>query len=462
MSSDTKNSFNNINPTTGKAIKEFTLISKSEANSAIEKCHEAFKEWRHKPIQDRATIINSIGKTIMNHNEKLAKFMTDEMGKLLEQSIQEIELCAAICEYTAENEPENFKNLDRELADGERGVITFSPIGVIYGIQPWNYPVYQVIRYAVSNLTAGNGVLLKHASNVTGTGKMLEELFVKAGVPAYLFSVLIIDHDQSDAVTSSDLVRGITFTGSSEAGREIGKKAEAVLIKSVLELGSNDAFIVLGDADIELAVEMCVKGRIYNNGETCIAAKRFIVVDAVYAPFKEAFVTAMSELKIGNPKDESVDIGLMARENLREKMYDQVLKSVAKGAEILCGGKIPESAGYYYPATVLGYVLEGQPAYDDEIFGPVASLIKAKDTDDAMRIANDSPFGLGGCIFSKDKKKAIEFASKHFDTGMILIIAFGLAKPPMPFGSVKDSGFGREHGGFGIREFINVKSIVIG
>jgi succinate-semialdehyde dehydrogenase/glutarate-semialdehyde dehydrogenase len=462
MSSDTKNSFNNINPTTGKAIKEFTLISKSEANSAIEKCHEAFKEWRHKPIQDRTNIINSIGKTMMNHNEKLAEFMTDEMGKLLEQSIQEIEQCAAICEYTAENEQENFKNLDRELADGERGVITFSPIGVIYGIQPWNYPVYQVIRYAVSNLTAGNGVLLKHASNVTGTGKMLEELFVKAGVPAYLFSVLIIDHDQSDAVTISDLVRRITFTGSSEAGREIGKKAEAVLIKSVLELGSNDTYIVLGDADIELAVEMCVKGRIYNNGETCIAAKRFIVVDAVYAPFKEAFVTAMSELKIGNPKDESCDIGPMAREDLREKMHDQVLKSVAKGAEILCGGKIPDGDGYYYPATVLGSVLKGQPAYDDEIFGPVASLIKAIDTEDAMRIANDSRFGLGGGIFSKDKKKAIELASKHFDTGMIFINTFGLSKPPMPFGGVKDSGFGREHGGFGIREFINVKSIVIG
>jgi succinate-semialdehyde dehydrogenase/glutarate-semialdehyde dehydrogenase len=462
MSSDTKNSFNTINPTTGKVIQEYTHMSKSEANSTIEKCHEAFKGWRHKPIQDRATIIKAIGKTMMDHKEELAELMTDEMGKLLEQSIQEIELCAAICDYTAANGPENLKNLDRELADGERGVIAFSPIGVIYGIQPWNYPVYQVIRYAISNLMAGNGVLLKHASNVTGTGKMLEELFVKAGLPAHLFSVLIIDHDQSDAVISNDKVRGVTFTGSSEAGRGIGGKAGAALKKSVLELGSNDAYIVLADADIELAVEMCVKGRVYNNGETCIAAKRFIVVDAVYEPFKEAFVKTMSELKTGNPKNDSVDIGPMAREDLREKMHDQVLKSVEKGAEILCGGKIPEGAGYYYPATVLGSVEKGQPAYDDEIFGPVAALIKAKDTEDAMRIANDSRFGLGGGIFSKDEKKAIELASAHFDTGMIFINTFGLAKPPMPFGGVKDSGFGREHGGFGIKEFVNVKSIVIG
>jgi succinate-semialdehyde dehydrogenase/glutarate-semialdehyde dehydrogenase len=262
-------------------------------------------------------------------------------------------------------------------------------------------------------------------------------------------------------VIKHKLVRGVTFTGSTDAGQSIGEKTGAALKKSLLELGSNDAYIVLEDADLEVAVEMCVKGRIYNNGETCIAAKRFIVVDAVFEPFKKAFVEAMSNLKIGDPNSEDSDLGPMARKDLRETMHEQVLKSVEKGAVILCGGKIPEGEGYFYPATVLGSVKTGQPAYEEEIFGPVAALIKAKDETDAFRIANDSRFGLGGGIFSKDEKRAAQLAANHFDTGMIFINTFGLAKPAMPFGGVKDSGFGREHGGFGMKEFVNVKSIVL-
>ncbi|MHA7128683.1 NAD-dependent succinate-semialdehyde dehydrogenase [Algoriphagus namhaensis] len=462
MSTIKQESISTINPATGETLQIYTYMPKSEVEDKIDKCHHAFTEWKQKPIGERGRIIQAIGKVMLENQDELSRLMTQEMGKLLEQSVQEIKLCAAICDYTAKNGSVQLQDLKRDLEDGERGIITFSPIGVIYGIQPWNYPVYQVIRYAISNLTAGNGVLLKHASNVTGTGKMLEELFVKAGLPEHLFTVLIIDHEQSDEVINHNLVRGITFTGSSEAGRGIGKKAGDALKKSVLELGSNDAYLVLEDADLELAVEMCVKGRVYNNGETCIAAKRFIVVDAVYEDFKKAFVKAMSDLKMGDPMGDDADLGPMAREDLRETMHQQVLDSVEKGAEILCGGKIPEGKGFYYPATVLGNVKPGQPAYDAEIFGPVASLIKAKDTHDAMRIANDSRFGLGGGIFSKDEEKAAKLASAHFDTGMIFVNTFGLAKPPMPFGGVKDSGFGREHGGFGIKEFVNVKSIILG
>jgi succinate-semialdehyde dehydrogenase/glutarate-semialdehyde dehydrogenase len=462
MSTDKPKNITTINPLNGKEIKSYKYMSSSEMNEAIQKCHGAFKGWRHVDISERSAVIKEIGKNLLDNKKALATLMTDEMGKLLTQSIQEIELCAGICDYTAENAPKEFENIQRDLADGEKGIISFSPIGLVYGIQPWNYPVYQVMRYAIASLVAGNGVLLKHASNVTGTGAMLEKLFYEAGLPKYLFTQLIIDHDQSDEVIEHDLVRGITFTGSSEAGRSIGKKAGEALKKSVLELGSNDAYIVLEDADLEVAVEMCVKGRVYNNGETCIAAKRFVVVDAVYEPFKEAFVKAMSELKMGDPNSDESDLGPMAREDLRDKMHEQVQKSVAKGAEILCGGKIPEREGYFYPATVLGSVKPGQPAYDDEIFGPVASLIKAKDAEDAMKIANDSRFGLGGGIFTKNEKRAIELASKHFDTGMIFVNTFGLAKPAMPFGGVKDSGFGREHGGFGMKEFVNVKSIIIG
>jgi succinate-semialdehyde dehydrogenase/glutarate-semialdehyde dehydrogenase len=256
-------------------------------------------------------------------------------------------------------------------------------------------------------------------------------------------------------------VRGITFTGSANAGKTIAVQAAKSIKKTVLELGSNDAYIVLEDADMELAITTCVNGRLYNNGETCVAAKRFIVVDAVYDQFKKGFVERMSTIKTGDPFDENMELGPMARKDLREKIHNQVKDSIEKGAEVLCGGKMPEGAGFYYPSTVLGNVNPGQPAYDEELFGPVASLIKAKDQEDAIRIANDSRFGLGGGIFSKDEDKAIALAQKHFDTGMVFINSFGTAQVEMPFGGVKDSGYGNEHGGFGIKEFVNPKSINI-
>ncbi len=451
-----------INPTTGDELKHYEYMSDAEVTNAIEKCHKAFLNWRHVPLEKRAKTIAAIGEELKANKEELGQLMTDEMGKLLKQSAQEIDLCAAICSYTSEHGPEVLKGDERTTLNGGKGLVSYEPIGVIYGIQPWNYPSYQVIRYAIASLMAGNGVLLKHASNVTGTAKMLEKIFKEAGLPDNLFTVLVIEHDQSDAIIEHDLVRGVTLTGSPDAGRKIAEKAGSELKKSVMELGSNDAYIVLEDADLERAIKMCVLGRIYNNGETCIAAKRFIVVDKIYDKFKEGFVAAMKALKMGDPNDGDSKIGPMARKDLREKLHKQVTKSVNHGAKILCGGQIPEGKGFYYPPTVLEAVTPGQPAYDDELFGPVASLIKAKDTTDAMRIANDSRFGLGGGIFSKDEERAIELAQKHFDTGMIFINAFGLADPAMPFGGVKDSGYGREHGGFGMKEFVNTKSVVLG
>ncbi|MDB2384951.1 NAD-dependent succinate-semialdehyde dehydrogenase, partial [Polaribacter sp.] len=406
-----------------------------------------------------ADIIKSIGEKISENKDKLAKLMTQEMGKPLEQGYDEVKLCAGICEYTAKTGVENLQDEERELSDGGEGVITYSPIGVIYGIQPWNYPAYQVIRYAIVNLMAGNAVLLKHAENVTGSALLLEKIFADAGLPKNLFRVIIIDHEQSNKIIENDYVRGVTLTGSSAAGKKVGEKAGAALKKVVLELGSNDAYLVLEDADIELAVEKCVEGRIYNNGETCIAAKRFVVVDAIYDEFRDAFVKAMQEVKVGDPMENGIDMGPMARKDLREKLHTQVMDSIKNGAKAVIGGQIPNKCGFYYPVTVLEDVKPGQPAYDDELFGPVASLIKAKDTEDAMRIANDSRFGLGGGIFSKDEEKAKELAKTHFDTGMIFINSFGLSDPAMPFGGVKNSGFGREHGGYGIKEFVNVKAI---
>ncbi|TXD46534.1 NAD-dependent succinate-semialdehyde dehydrogenase [Polaribacter sp. IC073] len=450
------------NPATEQKINKFTYLSDKELEKNIDNCQEAFLDWKLTSFKERAKILVSIGEKLEENKAELAELMTQEMGKLLSQSEQEVDLCIGICNYTAKNGAKNLQNEERTLSNGNKGIVAYSPIGIVYGIQPWNYPSYQVMRYAIVNLMAGNGVLLKHASNVTGTGQLLEKIFVAAGLPKGLFKALIISHDQSDTIIKNKNVRGVTLTGSSDAGRNIGKKATAELKKVVLELGSNDAYIVLEDADIENAIKECVKGRIYNNGETCIAAKRFVVVDKVYDAFKEGFVKAMEAVKVGDPLKDASDIGPIARKDLRETLHEQVIESVKNGAEILCGGKMPDGKGYYYPVTVLANVKPGQPAYDDELFGPVASLIKAKDEKGAMRIANDSKFGLGGGIFSKDIEKAKKLAQDHFDTGMVFINTFGIADPTMPFGGVKDSGFGREHGGFGIKEFVNIKSIVIG
>ncbi len=457
---DTK-TFSTKNPATGEVLGTFEYMTDANVETHIKNAHKAFLSWKTKNFEDRGKIIKAIGKTLQDYKNELAELMTNEMGKLVKQSHQEVDLCTSICNYAAEQAQIVLKQETRELSSGGKGIVTYAPIGIIYGIQPWNYPAYQVMRYAITNLMAGNSVLLKHAQNVTGTALFLETIFETAGLPKGLFKTLVIEHDQSDAIIEHEHVRGVTLTGSGKAGKVIGKKAGAALKKSVLELGSNDAYIILDDADIALAVEKCVRGRIYNNGETCIAAKRFIAVEAIYEEFKTAFVKEMKALKTGHPMEETTDLGPMAREDLRETLHEQVEDSVNKGAKILCGGEIPEGKGCYYPATVLEHVTPGQPAYDDELFGPVAALIKAKDETDAMRIANDSRFGLGGGIFSKDIERATTLATQHFDTGMVFINSFGLAEPNMPFGGVKSSGFGREHGGFGIKEFVNVKSVLI-
>lgn len=450
MENEETKGFETINPTTEKVIKHYNYMTEKEAFDAVELCHKAFLEWKLKSLSYRAEIIQNVAKKLEAHKDEYAQLMTDEMGKLLKQSQQEVELCQGICEYTATQGQEHLKDETRTLPNGGKGII-----------QPWNFPLYQAIRYAIVNLMAGNGVLLKHAKNVTGSALMLKSIFEEAGLPKNLFTVLIVDHDTSDKIIENDKVRGVTLTGSSKAGEYIAEKAGKALKKTVLELGSNDAYLVLDDADIELAVETSVKGRVFNNGETCVAAKRFVVVDEVYDEFKDAFVEQMKAINYGDPNDEESKIGPMARKDLRDKIHSQVEESIKKGADVLCGGEIPSETGYFYPATILANVKEGQPAYNEELFGPVASLIKAKDNEDAMRIANDSRFGLGGGIFSKDENKAIELAKNHFDTGMININSFGLAHPNMPFGGVKDSGYGREHGGFGIKEFVNSKSILL-
>ncbi|MEJ6067988.1 NAD-dependent succinate-semialdehyde dehydrogenase, partial [Psychrobacter sp. 16-Bac2893] len=421
--------------------------------------HQAFLEWRKTSHEERAKVINSIGETLMKYKEELSRLMTEERGKLYSQSLQEIDLCKAICDYTAEKGVAALADDERDIEGLKKGIVTYQPIGVIYGMQPWNFPAYQVFRYTIANLMAGNSILLKHAANVTGSGLLIEKIFHESDLPNDLFRTILIDHDQSEKLIGNDKVRGVTLTGSDGAGSIVGQQAAKAIKKAVLELGSNDAFIVLEDADLELAVQTCTLARLINNGETCVAAKRFIVVDSLYDEFRKRIVEEFASKKAGDPMDDSSDLGPLARKDLQEKLHAQVEESVSKGATISVGGKLPEGKGSFYPATILENVEKGQPAYDDELFGPVASLIRAKDQDDALRIANDSRYGLGGAIFSKDEDKAIRLANEQFDTGMVYINGYGLANPALPFGGVKNSGHGREHGGFGIKEFVNIKGV---
>ncbi|MGP5010752.1 NAD-dependent succinate-semialdehyde dehydrogenase [Psychrobacter glacincola] len=448
-----------INPATGEAIKEYDYMSNDEVNKIVESSHQAFTEWRKTSHEARAKVINSIGETLLKYKKELSKLMTEERGKLYSQSLQEIDLCKAICDYTAEKGVAALADDERDIEGLKKGIVTYQPIGVIYGMQPWNFPAYQVFRYTIANLMAGNSILLKHASNVTGSGLLIEKIFHESELPNDLFRTILIDHDQSEALIGHDKVRGVTLTGSDGAGSIVGQQAAKAIKKVVLELGSNDAFIVLEDADVELAVETCTQARLINNGETCVAAKRFIVVDSLYDDFRERIVKKFADAKSGDPMDDGSDLGPLARKDLQEKLHEQVEDSVAKGATIAVGGQLPEGKGSFYPATILENVEKGQPAYDDELFGPVASLIRAKDQDDALRIANDSRYGLGGAIFSKDEDKAIRLAREEFDTGMVYINGYGLANPALPFGGVKNSGHGREHGGFGIKEFVNIKGL---
>ncbi len=448
-----------VNPATGEDIKEYNYMSNDEVNNIVEASHQAFLEWRKTSHEERAKVINSIGETLMKYKEELSRLMTEERGKLYSQSLQEIDLCKAICDYTAEKGVAALADDERDIEGLKKGIVTYQPIGVIYGMQPWNFPAYQVFRYTIANLMAGNSILLKHAANVTGSGLLIEKIFHESDLPNDLFRTILIDHDQSEELIGNDKVRGVTLTGSDGAGSIVGQQAAKAIKKAVLELGSNDAFIVLEDADLELAVQTCTLARLINNGETCVAAKRFIVVDSLYDEFRKRIVEEFASKKAGDPMDDSSDLGPLARKDLQEKLHAQVEESVSKGATISVGGKLPEGKGSFYPATILENVEKGQPAYDDELFGPVASLIRAKDQDDALRIANDSRYGLGGAIFSKDEDKAIRLANEEFDTGMVYINGYGLANPALPFGGVKNSGHGREHGGFGIKEFVNIKGV---
>ncbi len=449
-----------VNPTTGEDLVMYPHHTDVELDQIVDAAHAAFGAWRRRPLKDRTDIVREIGSLLRKRSSDLARLMTDEMGKVIAHGEREIQLCALICDWTADHAAEELADEARPF-DGGRAIVSYRPVGIIFGIQPFNFPAYQAIRFSIPQLVAGNAVLLKHARSVWGSALFVEKLYHDAGVPNDLFRTVKISSDQSNELIANPLVRGVTLTGSGQAGSVVAAQAGKYLKKTVMELGSNDAYLVLADADIATAVEVCTTGRIFNNGETCVAAKRFVVVDAIYDAFVSAFVAQLKTVKMGDPNDKATGLGPMARQDLRDDLHEQVRSSIDAGAKLTMGGEIPDRPGFFYPVTVLENVQPGMPAYDDELFGPVASIIRVADDNEAMRVANDSRFGLGGGIISKNVEKAIAMATNEFDTGMININGYNLANPQLPFGGVKESGYGREHGGFGLKEFVNVKSIQV-
>jgi succinate-semialdehyde dehydrogenase/glutarate-semialdehyde dehydrogenase len=451
-----------INPATEEVLETYEFHNSRDVEEIIEQTQRAYEGWRTTSLDHRCEKIRALASVLDSNKDDLAILMAREMGKPLAQGRKEVERCVKICEYTVNEDVKQLNDDIRDLEGGKKGIISFEPLGIVFGIQPWNFPLYQVIRFLVPNLAAGNGVILKHAKNVWGMAKRVEEMISEAGFPDHLFRAVFIENEEAEFIIENEHIQAVTLTGSSGAGRSVAEIAGKNLKKTVLELGGSDPYIVLDDADLNKAVETCVMGRVANSGQTCVNAKRFIVLDAVYNDFRDQFVAAMSQVQYGDPTLEETQMGPLARKDLRDTLHDQVTEFVKKGATVLLGCQLPDNEkGYFYPASVLENVEPGMPAYDDELFGPVATLFRATEEEDAIRIANDHRYGLGGGVFSKDEDRAIHVARKIF-TGMVSVNGFFGSQPNLPFGGVKQSGYGREHGGFGIREFVNIKSIMVG
>ncbi len=452
--------YDTIDPTTGEVIDSHAVMTRDEAEAAIERAHEGFQRWRRVPVGERAETVARIPEVLRDREEELAELASREMGKSPGAAARELKLVGMIAQYEAEHGPRVLADRDEPLPGG-RAIVTHRPIGLVLGIAPWNFPYYQAARFSLAGLVAGNVPLLKHAPNVWGSAKALIEVFHEAGVPADAFVGLYTDNETTEALIGHPLVRAVNFTGSYTVGAAVASAAGRHRKKTVLELGSNDAYLVLSDADLDVAVRNCVAGRTMNAGQACIAAKRFIVTAERYDQCRDAFVEQMAAMTIGDPREDGVTLGPLAREDLRDRLHEQVVASVETGATLTLGGLVPDRPGWFYPPTVLEDVAPGQPAYDDELFGPVAALIRVADDEEAMRVANDSRFGLGGGIFSADVDRALQLAREEFDTGSVNINGFQGVNAHLPLGGVKDSGYGREHGGHGIMEFVNTKTVRI-
>lgn len=448
-----------INPATGELIQEFKEMGKDEINEVLDTSVVAYKEWRNTSFETRSKLLFKVAADLRKNSLEYGRIITLEMGKPLAQAVAEVEKCAWGCEYYAEH-AEEFLADDVIQTEAQKSYVHYQPLGVLLAVMPWNFPFHQVFRAAAPATMAGNVVVLKHASNVTMSALKMVEIFERAGYPKGVFSTLLVGGAHMDAIVADARIAAATVTGSEFAGSRVAAVAGEHIKPTVLELGGSDPFIILEDADLESAVAGAVTGRTLNAGQSCICAKRFIVVESVYDEFVDKFVPVMEALKMGDPQDAETQIGPLARADLRDELHKQVEASVEKGARVLTGGRIPDMAGSYYPPTVLVDVAPGMPAYDEEFFGPVAIVIKVKDEKDAIRVANDSRFGLGGAVWSQDIERAQQVAHQ-IESGAVFINDFVKSDPRLPFGGIKKSGYGRELSRHGIHEFVNAKTIVV-
>ena len=448
-----------VNPATGETIKTYEDMTPPQAAAAVAESHEAWKTWRKTSFAERATPMKKAAAILRERKQEFATLMALEMGKPLKQGIAEVEKSALGCEYYADHAEAHLAS-EIITTDASKSYVAFDPLGVVLAVMPWNFPFWQVFRFAAPALMAGNTGVLKHASNVPGCALAIEEIFTQAGFPKGVFRTLLIGSKQVKAVIEHPRVRAVTLTGSTPAGKAVAAQAGAVIKKTVLELGGSDAYIVLEDADLDHAVSTCTTSRLINSGQSCVNAKRFVIVEPLLAAFTERLVASMRATRMGDPLAEGTDIGPQARRDLRDDLHKQVLDSIANGATLLLGGEVPPGAGSFYPPTVLTDVKPGMPAYDEELFGPVAAIIAARDEADAVRIANDSVFGLGAAVFTRDLARG-ERIARELEAGCTFINALVASDPRLPFGGIKEAGYGRELGSYGIREFMNVKTVYV-
>lgn len=448
-----------INPATGEHLKTFQPLGESAIEAALAEGAKATAVWPNTPFGERTRLFQAAAHELRARLEHYARLITLEMGKPIREARAEIEKCAWGCNYFAEH-AEGMLRDDPAACGATRSYVACLPLGTVLAIMPWNFPFWQVFRFAAPALMAGNTALIKHSSNTPQCALAIQEVFERAGFPPGVARVLLVTGAQAEQLIADERVHAVTLTGSEAAGRRVAAAAGANLKKSVLELGGSDAFVVLEDADLEAAAGAAVTGRFQNNGQSCIAAKRFILVEPIAEPFLALFREKMLALKVGDPRREDTQLGPLARADLRDELHRQVLGSINAGAKLVTGGAPLSGPGYFYAPTILDGVCPGMPAYEQELFGPVAALIRVSDESEALAIANDNRFGLGGSVWTRDSARGERFA-RRLQTGMGFVNGMVHSDPRLPFGGVKRSGYGRELGSLGIREFVNVKTVWI-
>ena len=449
-----------VNPTTDEVIASFDAFGRDEVEMALAEAHDAFVEWSERPIADRAIPMRALAGLLRERADRYARLATLEMGKPIVEARAEIEKCAFGAEHFAQNAARYLA--DEEVrANARRSIVAFQPLGVVLAVMPWNFPFWQVLRFAAPALMAGNAAVLKHASNVPQCALAIEEAFRDAGFPPGLMRTVLVSGSAIEPIIGDDRIRAVTLTGSSDTGSRIAELAGRALKKTVLELGGSDPFIVLGDADLQLAATTAVRARNQNNGQSCIAAKRFIVVESVADEFERRFAKGVEDLVVGDPMDPKTQVGPLARRDLLETLERQVDESVRAGARVLTGGERVNGKGYFFTPTVLANVTRDMAAFREETFGPVAAVIRVRDADEAVSVANDSAYGLGASIWTKDAAMG-ERLARRIESGSVFVNGIVASDPRLPFGGIKRSGYGRELSAFGAREFTNIQTIWIG